>query len=153
VLFHALAKFKDRQKSRHESADTICEARRNFLDSFAYLCDVEKGGKTVTATALQSLVESDFLWLAANEGIRDDILDYAMAILQISKSVSLENELAVKARTFSLAVEKCRPRNRFYREQVQKYATQCRMELGKSQKDDLGRNNAHGKTYIGLLSK
>jgi hypothetical protein len=90
VLFHALAKFKDRQKSRHESTDTICEARRNFLDSFAYLCDVEKGGKTVTATALQSLVESDFLWLAANERIRDDILGYAMAILQISKSVSLE---------------------------------------------------------------
>jgi hypothetical protein len=149
VLFHALAKFKDRQKSRHESADTICEARRNFLDSFAYLCDVEKGGKTVTATALQSLAESDFLWLAANEGIRDDILGYATSVLQKLKTVSLENERAVKKYVFSLAVEKCRPRIQFYRDQVQKYATHCRTELEKWAEDDLGMCNLLRVTRVG----
>ena len=54
ALLEALAGFKDSYKRRGRSDDVICEARRDFLDSFAYLCDVEKGGATVTAAALQS---------------------------------------------------------------------------------------------------
>lgn len=53
VLFGALAIFKDKHKPRQQSEDPIYETRRNFLDSFAYLCDVQKGGSTVTAVALQ----------------------------------------------------------------------------------------------------
>ncbi|OHE92935.1 hypothetical protein CORC01_11802 [Colletotrichum orchidophilum] len=81
ALFEALAQFKSRQERRNPSGDDIVEARRNFLDSFAYLCDVQKGGATVTAAGLQKLTHGNFLWLAANEGVRNDIKTYAEAIL------------------------------------------------------------------------
>ncbi|KAH7074887.1 hypothetical protein BKA63DRAFT_324194 [Paraphoma chrysanthemicola] len=137
VLFQLLAMFKDKRKLRQESNDPICNSRRDFLDSFAYLCDTEKGGKTVTATALQSLSESDLLWLAANEGVRDDVYSYAKTLLQALKTVSSVTVDMVKSRIFSLAVEKCRPRNRFYRDKVQKLATNCRMQLRESADDFL----------------
>jgi hypothetical protein len=106
VLFEALAVFKDKPRRRQQSEDTICEARRDFLDSFAYLCDVEKGGKTVTATALQQHPISDCLWLAANEGVRDDVWSYATDLLQILKTVTPENKSVLKDHVFRLAVGK-----------------------------------------------
>ncbi|KAK5214922.1 hypothetical protein LTR72_011979 [Exophiala xenobiotica] len=60
ALFEALAGFKDAHKQREPSEDDICEARRDFMDSFAYMCDTEKGGATVTATGLQKLLS--VLW-------------------------------------------------------------------------------------------
>lgn len=153
VLFEALAVFKDKRRSRQRSDNPICEARRDFLDSYAYLCDVEKGGKTVTATALQSLPNSDFLWLAANEGVREDIWLYAMDVLQLLKTTTSENQGAVKDSVFKLAVGKCKPRIQYYRDQVQKHARTCRMALRSREKDNVGMNNLIGITGNGLLSK
>ncbi|KAF2191902.1 hypothetical protein K469DRAFT_655093 [Zopfia rhizophila CBS 207.26] len=137
ALFEALSGFKDKQKPRQRSEDTICEARRDFLDSFAYLCDVQKGGKTVTAAALQKLHISNFLWLAANEGVGDDILDYAMDVLEKLKTATSENQSTLQDSIFRLAVEKCKPRIQFYRDEVQKYARNCRMALRHRERDDI----------------
>lgn len=91
ALFEALAKFKDGPQRRADSNDEICEARRDFLDLFAYLCDAQKGGASVTAAALQRLPLSNILCLAANEGIHRELKIYAENILRQLKEVKLDS--------------------------------------------------------------
>ena len=137
-LFEALAKFKDNHKRRETSGEIICEARRDFLDSFAYLCDIEKGGGFVTATGLQKLPLGNILWLAANEGVREDVKLYAESILQRLKKVTPETRLAVRDDIFQLVVEKSLPRVAFYTSEMQKYARNCRMQLRRVMRDETG---------------
>jgi hypothetical protein len=138
ALFKALSGFKDKHKPRERSEDRICETRRDFLDSFAYLCDIQKGGSTVTAAALQKLPLSNILWLAANEGVRDDVLVYAMDILARLKTATLQSQSTLRNSIFRLAVKRCGPRIQFYKDEVQKYARNCRMALRKKDRDDIG---------------
>jgi hypothetical protein len=116
------ARFKDGHQRRERTSDDICEARREFQDSFAYLCDVEKGGPTVTATGLQKLPHSNILWLAANEGIRRDVKNYAENILQKLKGVESGTQEAVQDDIFRLAVEKCNSRIEYYKVEMQETA-------------------------------
>jgi len=136
ALLEALARFKDGHQRRERTSDDICEARREFQDSFAYLCDVEKGGPTVTATGLQKLPHSNILWLAANEGIRRDVKNYAENILQKLKGVESGTQEAVQDDIFRLAVEKCNSRIEYYKVEMQKYARNCRMQLRQEMRDD-----------------
>jgi hypothetical protein len=139
LLFEALSVFKDKPEPRKKSDDSICETRRDFLDSFAYLCDIQKGGKTVTASALQKeKPTSNVLWLAANGGVSEEIYSYAKDILKISKSATLENQSTVQDVVFKLAVKKCGPRVRSYRKEVKIFARNCRMALRSREKNDLG---------------
>ncbi|KLU90823.1 hypothetical protein MAPG_10674 [Magnaporthiopsis poae ATCC 64411] len=133
VLFGALSPFKAEHSRRNKSDDETCEARRNFLDGFAYLCDVEKGGGTVTAAMLQKLKASNnnVLWLAANEGIRPDVEAYAHALLQKLSNLEFENEREVREDIFRLVIENTRPRLQFYQGAAQRYATRCQVELKK----------------------
>jgi hypothetical protein len=138
VPYAALASFKDKSQQRKESGDPQCEARRNFLDSFAYLCDTRKGGPTVTAAALQKLPLSNFLWLAANEGISDDVLRYAKDVLAKLKTATMENQSELKDHIFQLVVEKCTARIQFYKNQVLRFALNCRMQLRHKKSDENG---------------
>lgn len=138
ALFEAIAQFKNDHERRIPSGDDIVEARRNFLDSFAYLCDVEKGGGTVTAVGLQKLTYSNILWLAANEGVRDDIKIYARVLLSHLKSVDLNNERTVQETIFHLAVMNCDSRISIYKEEVRRYARNCRMQLRSEAKSHAG---------------
>ncbi len=138
ALLEALAGFKDGYKGRGRSSDDICEARRDFLDSFAYLCDVEKGGATVTAAALQKLLHSNILWLAANEGIRRDVKVYAESILQMLKVVESGNQVEVQDDILRLAVQNCHSRISYYKGVMQKYARNCRMQLRQEKEDEIG---------------
>jgi hypothetical protein len=138
ALFEALAGFKDDYKRRGRSDDVICEARRDFLDSFAYLCDVEKGGATVTAAALQKLHHSNILWLAANEGIRRDVKVYTESILQMLKVVESGNQVEVQDDILRLAVQNCHSRLNYYKGVMQRYARNCRMQLRQEMGDDIG---------------
>ena len=137
-LLEALASFKDCHKQRERSSDDICEARRDFLDSFAYLCDVEKGGATVTATALQKLPYSNILWLAGNEGVHGDVKNYASTILQKLKEVNFGNKIEVQDDILQLAVQNCSPRIIYYKGIMQKYARNCRMQLRREIGDEIG---------------
>lgn len=138
VLYEALARFNNEFKPRELSDDEICEARRDFLDSFAYLCDIEKGGATVTATGLQELEYSNILWLAANEGIRKDVEIYAKNILGKLRTMDQEDQAVIEDDIFRLAVEKCSTRINFYTSEMQKLARNCRMQLRQELRDDTG---------------
>ncbi|RDI86478.1 hypothetical protein Vi05172_g3515 [Venturia inaequalis] len=136
-LYAALTGFKDTPKRRAKSTDAVCDARREFLDSFAYLCDVKKGGATVTAAALQKLPMSNILWLAANEGISEDIEKYARNIRSKLCTINVQNEKKIHDEIFQLAVKKCAPRIRFYRDELKRYATRCRMTLKQQAQDEI----------------
>lgn len=142
VLYEALAKFKGGHERRQPSSDSISEARRDFLDSFAYLCDIHKGGATVTAAGLQKLPYSNILWLAANEGIRSEVKRYADTILQKLVAMDSTTEPAVRDDIFQRAVNMCAPRLAFYKTELQTYATKCRMELRKDLPDEAGKTSS-----------
>lgn len=136
ALFEVLAKFKDGHQRRKQSSDSICEARRDFLDSFAYLCDTEKGGASVTAAGLQKLPFGNILWLAANEGIPWDVKSYAESILQKLKEVDSETQKTVEDDIFRLVVQKCNLRIEFYKDKMQKHATNCTVKLRQEKRDE-----------------
>ncbi|KAK8912657.1 hypothetical protein VCV18_012336 [Metarhizium anisopliae] len=117
ALFEALARFKSRSERRTPSSDEVVETRRAFLDSFAYLCDVQKGGATVTAAGLQKLPESNILWLAANEGVRNDIKIYAENILLKLKNLNPDA-------------------NRMLKDEMKRLARNCRMQLKRETQND-----------------
>ncbi|KAI0160655.1 hypothetical protein GGR57DRAFT_499333 [Xylariaceae sp. FL1272] len=131
VLFEALAGFKDEHERRPTTGDAMRDACRQFLDHFAYLCDVRKGGATVTAAALQRLRKGNVLWLAANEGISWEVKVYANSILQMLQSMNAHTESEIREQIFHHAVKMCMPRLEFYKTQLKLYATRCRMELRK----------------------
>jgi hypothetical protein len=136
ALLEALSTFKDEPKPRPLSDDLKCQARRNFLDSFAYLCDTRKGGSTVTAAAIESSGDGDILWLAANEGISDVTLDYARSLLDLSKTATPHTQDSVRDNIVRLAVHQCRHRVLFYQHEVRRYAINCRMILRWREQDD-----------------
>ena len=138
TLLEALSGVKDGHRPREKSRDDAWEARRDFLDSFAYLCDTEKGGATVTATALQRRLHGNTLWLAANEGIKNDIKLYAEAILLKLREMEFKPQDAVEEDIFKLVVEKCELRIQFYVGKTQEYARNCRMQLRQEPRDDHG---------------
>lgn len=138
ALFEALAQFKDNHQRRTPSSDDVVETRRPFLDSFAYLCDIQKGGSAVTAVGLQKLPHSNVLWLAANEGIRGDVTTYAENVLSRLLSVDPNSQEAVQDAVFHLAVEKCGSRIVTYKDDMQTYARNCRMQLREETQDEAG---------------
>lgn len=139
LLYEALVGYKGNHEARTSSSDYVCEARRDFLDAFAYLCDVEKGGGTVTAAGLQKLSENKILWLAANEGIRTEVKQYAEELLRKLKELSMSNETATRNAIFARAVDMCAPRIAFYKSQVQEYARNCRMQLRSEEMSVVGK--------------
>ncbi|KAF2668692.1 hypothetical protein BT63DRAFT_440800 [Microthyrium microscopicum] len=90
------------------------EARRDMLDSIAYLCDIRKGGATVTATALQRDNEDTILWLAANEGIRSEVKKFTEKLLEMAREVKMENVAEVETKLLSIALEIAVERVNFY---------------------------------------
>ncbi|KAK9443924.1 hypothetical protein VB005_02449 [Metarhizium brunneum] len=136
ALFEALARFKSRSERRTPSSDEVVETRRAFLDSFAYLCDVQKGGATVTAAGLQKLPESNILWLAANEGVRNDIKIYAENILLKLKNLNPDCEQDAQDEIFRLAVERCSLRIIVYQDEMKRLARNCRMQLKRETQND-----------------
>jgi hypothetical protein len=145
ALFETLAQFGNGQKRRMPSGDDVIEARRDFLDSFTYLCDIQKGGATVTAAGLQKLAYSNVLWLAANEGILINTEIYANAILSKLQSVDSSSRGTVENQIFQLAIENCKPRIAAYKEELQKYARNCRMQLRKEPRNEAGETCHHFK--------
>ncbi|KAH7014572.1 uncharacterized protein B0I36DRAFT_255249 [Microdochium trichocladiopsis] len=126
VLFSALTEYQDAPKAREATKNAGRTHRRDFLDAFAYLCDVEKGGATVTAAALEQLEHSNFLWLAANEGISQDVKAYAETLL---RGLQQPHFQGLEEWIFRQAVTKCAPRIETYQQGVKHHATACRMQL------------------------
>lgn len=129
ALYEGMAKFNGGPERRRPQGDVVVETRRDFLESFAYLCDIEKGGATVTATGLQRLSYCNILWLSANEGLHRQVKAYAEVLRQKLVAMTPENQSTLQEEIFRRAVQMCTPRLLFYKAEVQKYATRCRMAL------------------------
>lgn len=138
ALSEALAQFKSRHERRAACGDDVAQASRAFLDSFAYFCDVQKGDATVTAAGLQSLPHNNILWLAANEGIRNDDNIYAESILSKLKDLDADPKQIGEDDILRLAVEKCSSRITTYWEEMQSHALSCRMQLRIETRNDTG---------------
>ena len=91
----------------------------------AYLCDAEKGGRTVTANALQENSSENVLWLAANEGISDGILTYVESLVKQLKEITADNRKSIEKKVFGAAVECASQRISFYQLRLVNYAEKC----------------------------
>lgn len=152
ILYGAIAEFHSGIKQSQPSTDPVTNSRRHFLDSFSYLCDFEKGGKTVTAAALQKLPRGNILWLAANEGIRHDVEAYARDICRSLINMEPESKPVVRDHIFQRAVQFCTPRLAFYKGLLRKHARNCRMQLGIERQRQEGRNHVSLSTDVTKLS-
>jgi hypothetical protein len=72
------------------------------------------------------------------DNIRDDIMDYAVNVLEKLETVNFQNQNTVQNDIFKLVVEKCQPRIQFYKFEVQKYARNCRMAFRDRERDAIG---------------
>jgi hypothetical protein len=138
ALLEGLAGSRDDHKRRGSSRNDTIEARRGFLDAFACLCDVEKGGATVTAAALRKLPRRTTLWLAANEGIRPEVKVHADSILQTLKRVESGNQVEIQDDILRFAVQACHPRINYYKGVMKNDAMKCRMRLRHEMRDEIG---------------
>jgi hypothetical protein len=138
VLFEALTGFTTEAQPPQKSFDPTRAARREFLRSFAYLCDSEKGGATVTGAALQNINQQMILWLAANEGIRPKTRSYAEDIMQRLRKVDPQNAESMGDEVFDAAVQFCTPRLKYYQRELRSYAIKCRMQLRNRTQDETG---------------
>jgi hypothetical protein len=129
VLYGRLARYAGPHIRRQDSKNHRHELCRNFLDAFAYLCDIRRGGEFVTAAAIRQCAPNHELWLAANAGIAADVKDYAETILKHLKKVNNINQGSKLDEIFNLAVHKTAPRLLEYKNQMQNYALQCRVQL------------------------
>ncbi|KAF2475121.1 uncharacterized protein BDR25DRAFT_391429 [Lindgomyces ingoldianus] len=129
IFLKTLSPFKDGPVRRDSSGGSIDEHRRRFLDAFAYLCDVEKGGGTVTACALQKVNGDIVMWLAANEQIRPVVVDFAKDVLKRLKNVTVEERKGVEEEILDVAVKKGKKRIAFYRTRLGNCAEACCEEL------------------------
>jgi hypothetical protein len=144
LLLNVLVDFSGPHVDRGSVKDTVAsseqEFRRDFLDKIVYLCDIEKGGPTVTGSALQELQRCNVLWLAANEGISDNVMKFIDRVLVQLKNLTPDNRKAVENGIFGEAVRCAVHRISFYQLQLVKFATICRKTLAKFKEDSEGAN-------------
>ena len=142
LLLHALGPFlgpHERQFIADADQEDPTKLRRSFLNAISYLCDIERGGKTVTAAALQRLPLSNFLWLAANENVRKEVFDFVENILFNELSnVSAENRADVEKSILHSAVKLARQRMESYRLQVRNLCQKCCPLLQEDKDDESG---------------
>jgi hypothetical protein len=134
LLFrHALGKYNGpyikRQADEFSKGSSLQELRRGFVNKISYLCDVRKEGGTVTAAALQALKYGNFLWLAANEGITNDIKSFVQWILDQLRKLKSDNQQRIENAILKEAIERARPRMSFYQSKLVYYERKCRQHL------------------------
>ena len=147
LLLHFLGpfhgKYSERQFKETNSKYSVVELRRSFLESISYLCDIEKGGATVTSAALQKLLYSNILWLGANEGIRPNIERFVQSVLDRVKDINHENRETVEKSILHDAVKLAHQRMEFYRIKMVKFSKECRALLKETGLDSQGGRPSH----------
>ena len=145
LLLNVLAEFNgshiERQAEKETSDTSERELRRDFLDKISYLCDTEKGGRTVTAGALQSLLHDNVLWLAANEGVSEGTRYFVEWILRNLAKLTHEDKDMTVELIFGEAVGRAHQRISFYQSKLVRFATVCRKAAGKEPKGEEGSAN------------
>lgn len=74
-LLHALDPVQGGRKKTDRVSDAADLSQedllREFLNAVAYICDTDKGGKTVSAAAIQETPSQFILWIASNADVRE----------------------------------------------------------------------------------
>lgn len=138
LLLSVVTPYTGTHTEREDASNSPTKLRQEFLDKFAYLCDVEKGGATVTAAAIrktQKQVSSNELWLAANEGIRPEVHDFAKRTLALLKTTSEINRALVEEVILRDAIETGIKRIEFYCKMMIAFEKICRNKVQISRQD------------------
>jgi hypothetical protein len=129
LLLQLLSPFRgdyvERQFKENTDKSSPEELRRYFLECISYLCDTEKGGATVTAAGLQKLPLSNFLWLAANEGVRLNVKEFVESVLGELKDVTPNNRKSKEMLILRDAVNLASQRLEFYRAKMVELSKKC----------------------------
>ena len=96
ILDRVRGEHSKRQNYHGELDQDSTESRRSFVDKLAYICDFKKGGSTVTALALQKTYQGVTFWLAANETVKPQVIDFLRNIFEILEQP--EEKVSRKAR-------------------------------------------------------
>ena len=133
LLLHLLSSFRgdnvERQSDESATKSSLDEQRRDFLNGISYLCDIEKGGGTVTAAPLQKLTFSNFLWLAANQGVSLHIERFIRFVLDELKDMNSHNRESKEMMIFHDAVNLASRRMQFYRTTMAIFSQECQKPL------------------------
>jgi hypothetical protein len=106
------------------------EARRDMLDSIAYLCDIRKGGSTVTAVALQQEKRNKaILWLAANEGVTLEVKKLVGQLLEHARKVKLGDIEEIETNMLAICLDMATNRINFYQARLMENLRKCQKQL------------------------
>lgn len=116
------------------SSPNIQKVRRSFVDGIAYICAYQKGSPYVTAAALEKTPEGVTVWLAANEEIGHNVIEYLQGILSDIQNIAAFDRLVsrlregerIKERLMSRIIAFSAPRIKTYYHQVKdRHAPEC----------------------------
>ncbi|KAF4436816.1 hypothetical protein FACUT_6165 [Fusarium acutatum] len=81
ALFHILKRANGPHTVSQPPTD-LQSARRRFLSSLCFFCDYQKGGKTTTSMALESLGNGVVFWIASNVSPNDRVIAFLSTVLE-----------------------------------------------------------------------
>ncbi|KAF5660341.1 hypothetical protein FCIRC_12143 [Fusarium circinatum] len=81
ALFHILKRANGPHTIPRPPTD-LQGLRRRFLSSLCFFCDYQKGGKTTTSIALESLENGVVFWIASNVSPNDRVIEFLSIVLE-----------------------------------------------------------------------
>ncbi|KAI1017189.1 hypothetical protein LB505_001983 [Fusarium chuoi] len=81
ALFHILKRANGPHTVSQPPTD-LQSTRRRFLSSLCFFCDYQKGGKTTTSMALESLNNGVVFWIASNVSPNDRVIAFLSTVLE-----------------------------------------------------------------------
>src|SRR5271170_2740078 len=109
LLLHALDKIRGgRIKAEIVSDNTginHTQIRRSFADAIAYICAYKKGPGYVTAAALEKTPQGVVVWLAANNGIGQNVTEFLDGILARVQNVVDKDDVENREQAANFATE------------------------------------------------
>jgi hypothetical protein len=81
------------------------QIRRSFADAIAYICAYQKGPNYVTAAALEKTPQGVVVWLAANNGIGQNVTEFLDGILARVRDVVDRDDVEDREQAAHFATE------------------------------------------------
>ncbi|KAF5634671.1 hypothetical protein F52700_5864 [Fusarium sp. NRRL 52700] len=85
ALFHILKRVNGPHTIPRPPTD-LQGIRRRFLSNLCFFCDYQKGGKTTTSIALESLANGVVFWIASNVSPNDRVITFLSTVLETLRS-------------------------------------------------------------------
>lgn len=103
IFLHSLGAIQGPRLARNDDVDIGDEdsaarkARRDYIKNLALLCDYDKGGPTVTAIAIQKMLQNLVYWVASNGGTTNRIAKFLREVLDmLSEMHDMNTEISEK---------------------------------------------------------